>query len=448
MIALACPTSAAGASPSAAQKWVPPSYGGTQPVGAVPTRVDVYTDPSILPGEPLELRISSPSPGYRISITRETYAGESGPLVAFSSDQVDGVDQTGAVTWDASTATARANWATSLSVDTTGWEPGVYSIATSDGDPLHDGSGLFVIRTPSIGASPLFAMSLLTYQAYNTWGGASYYSTPRSVRLSFDRPYSNLRNESHGWAAEVDWVRWLSRRVVGLQYTTDYDLSAQIPVGQPSALLFGQHAEYIGATMRNWVDRVSGDRGGMELANFGANAFYWQTRLERGPSADSPLEMVTYKYRGQDPLAATNPELETLKWRDMGRPEGKIFGSRYATSLLARPITATVTGSMPRTLLRGTGWRTGTRLVGLFGREADSPFSGVRAASILQGQLSSSRPLLATVVRTGRRGAKIFNAGSMAWVIGFREGASFGVSRASFERFNENILRWLGIPLR
>src|SRR5438034_4570922 len=37
--------------------------------------------------------------------------------------------------------------------------------------------------------------SVNTYQAYNSWGGRSLYSSPRAYKVSFDRPYQ--RSEEH-----------------------------------------------------------------------------------------------------------------------------------------------------------------------------------------------------------------------------------------------------------
>jgi hypothetical protein len=60
----------------------------------------------------------------------------------------------------------------------------------------------------------------------------------------------------------------MSKHVIGLQYTTDYDLSLAAPTVKPSDLILGQHTEYVSQVFRDWLDRASGDRGIMEIANF------------------------------------------------------------------------------------------------------------------------------------------------------------------------------------
>jgi hypothetical protein len=195
----------------------PPPYGGEQDLALIPEAVDVWTQPSIFPGELLNLHVSSPTPNYSVTIKRETYSGSTAPSVVFSEERTDGVDQRGHVTWDATTATARAVWPTTSSIDSTGWLPGVYTIVTGNGIESQAGRGIFVVKSPTIlKTRPLFALSILTYQAYNNWGGASSYKALRSVRLSLERPYRNASDTVHGYLAEASWLIWMSKQIVGL----------------------------------------------------------------------------------------------------------------------------------------------------------------------------------------------------------------------------------------
>jgi hypothetical protein len=48
-------------------------------------------------------------------------------------------------------------------------------------------------------------------------------------------------------------------------------------------------------------------------------------------------------------------------------------------------------------------------------------------------------------IRTSPSGARIFNAGTFAWADGFEPARiDLGVTAASFDRFNRNVLSWLG----
>ena len=449
---VAAPTlTANGANPTLLP--TPRPYGGEQNLEKIPEVVDVWTQPSILPGDLLDLHLSSPTPNYSVTIKRETYSGSIEPSVVFSEERVDGIDQRSLVTWDATTATARAAWPTTSSIDSTGWRPGIYTIVTGNGTPSQAGRGIFVVRSPTIlNTRPLFALSILTYQAYNDWGGASAYRTPRSVRLSLARPYRNASNLAHGWLAEAPWAIWMSAHVTGLQYTTDYDLSLAAPTVSPSALILGQHTEYVSKVFRDWLDRASGERGGMEIAHFGTNSLYWQIRLEGGIESGSPNEMVVYKIRGQDPIERTRPKEATYTFRTNGidRPEGALLGTQFADACCAAltPTAMIISPSIPRGFLTGTGLQGGSQLVDLYRDEADFVYTAARP--ILLGSATRAvkgypNRTLATVIRTGKRGARVFSAGSYVWVTGFTGARPFGISRASFIQFNANILDWLQI---
>lgn len=443
----------ASSSPSPSPSFTPPPYGGEQDLSMIPDVVDVWTQPSITPGQLLHLHISSPTPNYSVTIRRETFAGSIAPANVYQEDHADGADHRSLTTWDATTATARAAWPVAHSLDSTGWLPGVYTIQTDNGTTSQVGRGIFVVRSPNIVANrPLYALSVLTFQAYNTWGGASAYSEPRSVRLSLERPYINLNSNNHGWPAEAPWALWMSAHVTGLQFTTDYDLSLAAPAVNPSALILGQHTEYVSKVFRDWLDRASGDRGGMEIANFGVNSLYWQVRLENGIESGSPKEIVTYKYRGQDPLEAVSPKEVSFVFRskEIGRPEGVLLGVQYAGASGVRlpPTSLIIHRTIPRRFLAGTPLRPGSTLLNLYANEADSIYPAARP-TILGSAIVTLSPkkttTLATVIRTGKRGARIFSAGSLTWVTGFTGAQPFGISRASFIRFNANILDWLGI---
>ena len=429
-----------------------PPFGGEQDLTKIPAVVDVWTQPSIAPGDLLNLHISSPTANYSVTITRETYAGDSAPAVVFNAVRTDGADLRNLITWDPEFAIARAVWPTAISVDSTGWLPGVYTITTENGIDAQSGHGIFTVRSAQVLAKlPLYALSLLTYQAYNRRGGASAYTQPRAAKLSFQRPYLS-GNEDHGWLAERGWVVWMSEHITGLQYTTDYDLSLVAPTVNPSALILGQHTEYISKVFRAWLDRASGDRGGMEIANFGGNSLYWQIRLEGGIESGAPKEIVTYKYRGQDPIEATSPKEVTYKFRnkEINHPEGALLGVQYASASSPRlsPTSLIINRNIPRQFLAGTLLRPGSKLLSLYSGEADSLFPTAQPTLLGSAMITLSpkkTTTLATVIRVGKRGARIFSAGSLMWVTGFTGPRPFGISRDSFIRFNANILNWLGI---
>ena len=189
----------------------------------------------------------------------------------------------------------------------------------------------------------------------------------------------------------------------------------------------------------------------MELAHFGANSLYWQIRLEGGVESSAPTEIVVYKSKGQDPVELISPTDVTYQFRsaEIQRPEGSLLGTQYGVCCTNLPPTSMQIGSeVPARLLLGTGLQKGSVLKNLYDQEADFLYPASKP-TILGSALITLSPkktaILATVIRTGKHGARIFSAGSVMWVTGFTGTQPFGISRASFIRFNDNILYWLGI---
>jgi hypothetical protein len=155
-------------------------------------------------------------------------------------------------------------------------------------------------------------------------------------------------------------------------------------------------------------------------------------------------------------MTAVAPANTSVRWRDVPllRPEGAVFGAQY-TGVVGNGFQRAdlvVDETMPRELLRGTGWRTGTVLHGLLLGETDAAFPGSGAIAIMHGIAvdKRGRPLPSQVtIRTSPAGARVFVASTFAWADGFAPPKTdIGVSAASFERFNRNLLAWLGFPVR
>jgi hypothetical protein len=111
-----------------------------------------------------------------------------------------------------------------------------------------------------------------------------------------------------------------------------------------------------------------------------------------------------------------------------------------------------VNGAMPPDLLAGTGWGTGTVLRELLYGEADAAYPGSGGVAIMDGRAVDTRgvPFSTSVtIGTSPAGARVFDAGTFAGADGFEPAKTdIGVSLASFEQFNRNVLAWLGFPVR
>ena len=426
---------------------------------ALPGRIEVYAGAvSITPGQPLALHVSTMAAGYAFSIERLDATLPSGGDVVARSAARDGHDYRSLGTFDALDRTARANWPATDTVATQGWVPGVYIVTARDTRGT-TGQAIVVVRTPSLAATqPTFVFPALTYQAYNLWGGANLYAYagPRAVRVSFERPYA-LEEGLGFWAKGDDRIlRWLQLRGLPLQFTTDYDLSIDPPAVAPRLLIIPRHAEYVTAALRDWVERHVNTVGDMIVLYLGANGFYWQVRLAAPRAPGSPLDVVCYRSAAGDPYATDDPTLATTRWREppLNRPEGMVFGAQYI-GVVGNGYSRfgfTVTDQVPAELLAGTGWQPGTEIHGLLQGEGDLVYPASGGVAIMNGQaaLATGAPLATSVtIRTSPAGARVFSAGTFAWADGLEPArVDLGVTAASFDRFNRNVLAWLGFPPR
>jgi hypothetical protein len=429
---------------------------------APPNRIELYAGAvSITPGQLLTVHVSTRAKTYSYRVERLDATLHGGAQVVASASRRVGHNYESLGTFDTVTREVRANWPVTDSITTNGWKPGVYIVTALDSDKTV-GRAIFVVRTPVLSAkAPCFVWSALTYEAYNLWGGANLYgyAAPEALRVSFERPY--LPGDGAGFWTSASESRnddkilaWLQQRHLNLQYTTDYDLSIAPPDVAPKLLIFGRHTEYVAAPMRDWVEQHVNSAGDMNVLNFGANSFYWQVRLVQPENPEAPLAIVAYKHLAVDPETTVDPALTTTRWRDkpVDRPEGAVLGAQYIAVLdqgSAR-FNLVVTSRMPTALVAGTGWRTGTVLRGLLRGEGDRAYPGSGGSAIMDGfaiDKNGAQVTTTVTLRVSSAGARVFDAGTFAWADGFAPATTdIGVSAASFERFNRNLLAWLGFP--
>ena len=421
---------------------------------AGPARVAVYSgQPSVLPGTPLALRVSTPASTFRVTIFREGWNAGRGPVAVWAMRNIPGHDWRSRTRYDAVHRTVRANWPVSVSVPTDSFKPGVYTAVASDTSGRS--STIFVVRSANLAGTVTFVLPLLDYQAYNLWGGHNLYAYAgtQATRVSFDRPYDE--GGGTGFWTRHDWqiVDWLERTGYNLSFTTDYDLSTDPPADAPKVLVLGQHTEYIAAPMRDWLDLHVDRLGDMSIALFGANSLYQQVRIAPGPAGPSaPPDVICDRTLKADPVAEVAPMLATVHWRQppVNRPEGMLLGSQYVSVLANATSTRypfTVTQSVPVELLRGTGWRAGTVIEGLLMGEADALYPNSNGISLMTGAAIDHlghRLRTDVVIRTSAAGGRVFSAGTFGWADGLLGTVGLGVSTASFDGFNRNVLAWLG----
>jgi hypothetical protein len=388
-------------------------------------------------GGSIRLFVNTAEPTYAISVYRVGWYGGAGgrrvagPITRAGRRQPE-------PTFDPTTRLVECDWTDPYVLtipdnrsDPTDWASGVYLAKLTAGTSGKQSYIIFVVRDDARSADLMFQASVTTYAAYNNWGGYNFYDVDSAGRrpaykLSFNRPYSNPQQPCAGKGAgdflgwELHMIRFLEREGYDVTYSTNLAVhAAPERLLRHRAFLSVGHDEYWTRGMR---DAVEGARDqGVHLGIFGANAGYWQVRLESSGSGEPNRTVVCYKYDTpeRDPTYRTDPSRSTFLWRDaaINRPEAALFGVMYDFNSVDLDM---VMDDCNTWVTEGTGLTKGDRLPGMLGYEVDrvDPNSSPRGVRIL----ASSPYRVGQEVRhanmtfyTHSSGARVFATGSMQW---------------------------------
>ena len=258
----------------------------------------------------------------------------------------------------------------------------------------------FVVRAATSGRErALLVLGTNTWNAYNTWGGASLYTGGHQV--SFRRPWARglldrpeverddrkarpvrfgevadadgeifqAYRMANGYTSAIGSTGWFTheRRFVewaeASGYTFDYavssdldELGADVVRGYDLVLGVG-HDEYWTAAARDVIDGHI--FAGGNYTSLSGNTMFWQVRLV-GEHPDSSDHMVCHKYGGHvnDPVATDEPAAMTGLWCDpvVGRPEWTTLGAGSVFGLYHRFGQATPRGAGGFAIFRPDHW--------------------------------------------------------------------------------------------
>ena len=305
---------------------------------------------SARPGEAIDIFCHTTAKQFRIEVVRQGVDSKTAAV----HERIPGQEQT--ITSDIAAEGCRWNPTLELVIDPS-WPSGFYLVRLED-NRGNKAEAFFVVRADSFGDA-LLVLSTSTWNAYNTWGGQSFYtgghvtSPMRPLQPGFltkADPYrhriarfKDWREEDarsfaaagyDGWSMAAGWanwemlfVRWAEGRGYKLSYAVSQDLD-QHPdlLDGYSAYISVGHDEYWSAGMRNTVENYI-DAGG-NAAFFSGNTSFWQVRF-----SDDYRQMTGYKCDIEDdphydPKHA--PSLSTM-WSDplVGRPESEMTGVSF-----------------------------------------------------------------------------------------------------------------------
>lgn len=252
--------------------------------------------------------------------------------------------------------------------------PGQYLIRLDD----RNGDSNFVpimVTNPESKNPVTFISSILTWQAYNEWGGYSLYKGPdrtrrsRAMVVSFNRPYDGDGGGQFRYM-EFPIVRLAEKLGIDLNYLTDLELNKNVAsLVDTKSIVYGGHGEYWTTQMRIALD--SAVSRGINLVSFGGNAGYNRPRLQ----ADD-RQLVMWRGANSD-SNRKDPVLATTRWRSfpIRNPESVLLGAQYVGLGVNGDYTIAHPLRWPFYVMKHP-----IALRGIVGREVDSPLYSIGPA--------------------------------------------------------------------
>lgn len=433
--------------------------------------IEAYAAPaSVNQGEQIKLFVTTTAPTYSFQIFRMGWYQGLGARLVFTSPKNAGIKQPAPTMDPATRMMSASNWRSPIVIPIPmQWTSGVYVVKLLS-SANYERYTLFTVRNDASHAAMLFQSSILTYQAYNPWGGRSLYLgrlTPqdeytfakRSYAVSFDRPYVDQAGLGHFPKYEYNLLRWMERSGYDMTYSTDIDTDLRgADLLNHRLFVAPGHDEYWSSTMRNVVTHARD--AGVSLGFFGANDIYWHIRLQ-GTANGPDRIVVCYKIANLDPVYTTDYAHTTITWRGINDPENSLLGEMY--NGLVGPSVPLVLASDATPLLAGSQLQPGASLPGLIGGEYDHitdnhltpPGIKILSASPLHCQTTilicppGGIDTAMSTVYTAKSGARVFDAGTFQWSWGLDDVTIDSqlhikpVSNVGFQHFTANLFTWL-----
>ncbi len=372
---------------------------------------------SVETGDSFQLFVSTAAPSFRVTAFRMGYYQSKAGRQVWASGPIPGRQQPDAVV-DPETNMSEARWEPSLTITTANpeWVPGPYLLKLESSDGGQSQVPL-VVRDDRYPAPVHIQHDVTTWQAYNTWGGASLYEGERgrSQKVSFDRPYS-LSGSGNFLGGCYEIGALVESLGLEVTYSTNVDTHAQPAlVGDHNVWVGGAHDEYWSKEMRDGVTAAR-DKG-VNLMFLGANCMYRRIRFEDS-SLGPNRRVVNYRVASQDPLNGKDPERVTTSWREApaARPESDITGTYYESNPVKGDMVIVAADAW---MFTGTGVGNGDRWPDVIGNEYDRVTPEVPTPPTIQVLAHSpvvvkGHPTFSDMTYyTVPSGAGVFSAGSI-----------------------------------
>ncbi|MBK7876951.1 MAG: DUF4082 domain-containing protein [Planctomycetes bacterium] len=325
--------------------------------GAGDPSIQGFASPfSVNHGTTVQFKIKTDSAAYHIDIYRLGYYGGLGarrittitPAVALPQTQPVCLQDPSSGLIDCGNWTVSAFW--NIPGDAVS---GVYLARPVRDDGANAGKAAhipFVVRADGSCGGLLFQTSDTTWQAYNSYGGASLYvdhvfglPAGRASKVSYNRPFAT-RNDTDGigkrdyffWA-EYPMIRWLEANGYRVTYASGIDSATRgADLLDHDAFLSIGHDEYWSGEQRANVEAARD--AGVDLLFLSGNECFWKTRWEPSKVDRTPNRtLVCYKETHSNARMDPTPGVWTGTWRDPrfasttdgGRPENALMGTQF-----------------------------------------------------------------------------------------------------------------------
>ena len=303
------------------------------------------TAPSVNKGGSVGLKVNADDGAtFKIEVYRTGYYGGSGARLMSTVRGVPAVRQPGCITDTVTGLMDCSNWSLTYTLTTTqSWPSGVYLLHLVRDDTGSDFHIILIVRDDASTSKVLYGVSMSTFEAYNGYGGKSLYDfnshgantvsgSPRAVKVSFDRPFEQVRDGQQDWypTDEYATVYWLEQMGYDVSYISNTDLETNPALASAhAAYISPSHDEYWSSAMRSGLQQAR-DRG-TGLFFSGGNEVFWRVRFENSAATGAAGRvLVCYKTTqsgGPDPSG-----ISTTTWRDpngVNLPENQLTGEMY-----------------------------------------------------------------------------------------------------------------------